>query len=606
MQASELSFLSSLHPYDQLSDSDRNDVAAKLVAVEAKSGDTIYTSGDLLEGLYIVADGRISVRDADGTELSTLARGNSFGERGLLQDGKAVTSAFASDEVRLYCLPAETFHALRASSPAFRRFFDRNAPAVAQTAKNDLAQITVEGLMAKAPVTCAPETTVQDAAMLMHTRRISCLCVLEDSKLVGIVTIRDLSGKVLAQGLPSDTPVSQVMTQKPMSLSACTIGSDVLHMMMEHRIGHLPVLSGGKLAGIVTQTDLTRFQASTAASFVAEAARAATVEALAKITARIPHLLVQLVAAGHRHDTVTRMITDIADVVTRRLLKMAEEKLGAAPVGYLWLACGSQGRQEMTGVSDQDNCLFFEDKLTPDAERYFEQFAQFVCDGLNACGYVYCPGDMMATNPRWRQPLPVWREYFTRWIAKPDKEAQMLASVMFDLRPIGGDETLFKGLHAQTLKMASANSIFTAHMASNALGHAPPLGLLRGLATIRSGEHRDTVDAKHSGVVPVVDLARMYALQGQIEPVNTRARLEAAVEIGRVSKSGGTDLLKAYDLVAQTRLKHQSRQIQEGAAPDNFIAPNTLSDFERSHLRNAFVVIKTMQSSMMQGRGVLG
>jgi CBS domain-containing protein len=98
----------------------------------------------------------------------------------------------------------------------------------------------------------------------------------------------------------------------------------------------------------------------------------------------------------------------------------------------------------------------------------------------------------------------------------------------------------------------------------------------------------------------------MYALQGRIEVVNTRARLEAALAQGRVSASGGQDLLKAYDLVAQTRLRHQCARIKEGARPDNFVRPGDLSDFERSHLRNAFVVIKTMQSAMMQGRGMLG
>lgn len=182
----------------------------------------------------------------------------------------------------------------------------------------------------------------------------------------------------------------------------------------------------------------------------------------------------------------------------------------------------------------------------------------------------------------------------------------MLASVMFDLRPIGGEESLFKGLQKDTLQAASGNSIFTAHMASNALTHATPLGLLRGFATIRSGEHRNTIDTKLNGVVPVVDLGRMYALQGQLEVVNTRARVEAALKNGLISKSGGRDLLDAYDHVAQTRLEHQARLIKTGKSPDNFLPPATLSDFERSHLRDAFVVIKTMQSALMQGRGVLG
>jgi CBS domain-containing protein len=51
-------------------------------------------------------------------------------------------------------------------------------------------------------------------------------------------------------------------------------------------------------------------------------------------------------------------------------------------------------------------------------------------------------------------------------------------------------------------------------MASNALKHTPPLGLLRGFATIRSGEHRNTLDLKMNGVIPIVDLGRMYALRG--------------------------------------------------------------------------------------------
>ena len=250
--------------------------------------------------------------------------------------------------------------------------------------------------------------------------------------------------------------------------------------------------------------------------------------------------------------------------------------------------------------------MILQDGLSERQLAYFEPFAQFVSEGLHTCGYVYCPGDMMATNPRWRQPLSVWQEYFDWWIKSPSKEAQLLASVMFDLRPIGGDETLFEGLKSETLSKAAANSIFTAHMASNALTQATPLGLLKGLVTIRSGEHRNTIDLKLNGVVPVVDLARMYALQGQLEAVNTRARLSAAIATGIVSDSGGRDLLDAYDLVAQTRLAHQATLIKAGKAPDNFVSPVSLSDFERSHLRDAFVVIKTMQSALMQGRGVLG
>jgi len=213
---------------------------------------------------------------------------------------------------------------------------------------------------------------------------------------------------------------------------------------------------------------------------------------------------------------------------------------------------------------------------------------------------------MMATNPRWRQPRRVWQEYFKGWIAQPDNEAQMLASVMFDLRPIAGDESLFEDMQAETLRMARKNSIFVAHMISNSLKHTPPLNLFRGFALIRSGEHKNMVDLKHSGVVPVVDLGRIYALQGGFEAVNTLDRIEEARERGVISQSGAHDLLDAYELIAETRLRHQAMQIRNGESPDNFMAPGELSELERNHLRDAFMVIKTMQSAVGQGKGALG
>lgn len=604
MSIDQPSILSYLHPYDVLSSDARNDILKQSTWIDVGKGQQIYACGDHLKGLYIIGSGQVSITDASGAPLSLLNRENSFGERGLLRDNIAVTTATADEDCRLLCIPAALFRSLLTQHEAFQRFFDRSGPA-APSRKADLTSVRVEALMATGPAVCSPDTSIKTAGRIMRDGRISCLCVVADSALVGIVTLRDIVNKAVAEDLPKDTPVSSIMTANPRVLPPSAIGSDVLHLMMEYRLGHLPVVSAGRLVGIVTQTDLTRFQASHAASLVAQAAHARSAADLAEITARIPGLLVQLVAAGNRHDAVTRMITDIADVVTRRLLRLAEEKFGPPPAKYLWLACGSQGRQEQTGVSDQDNCLILEDGTSDTDLEYFQPFAQFVSDGLNACGYVYCPGDMMATNPLWQQPLSVWKDYFKGWIASPSKEAQMLASVMFDLRPIGGDESLFDDLHAQTLNAAAGNSIFTAHMATNALTHATPLGLLRGLTTIRAGEHRNTIDTKLNGVIPVVDLGRMYALQGQLPALNTRARLEAALSAGIISESGGSDLIDAYDFVAQTRLEHQANLIKQGRAPDNFLPPATLSGFERSHLRDAFVVIKTMQSALMQGRGAL-
>ncbi len=596
-------FLQTVHPYDSLPQDELARVAGSFRRSTVAAGTAIYLQGEPLPGLYLVEDGAVEVLDSTGSLVSLLGPRNSFGERGLMRDGLAVTTARAQADSTILMLPAPEFRRLMASHAAFERFFNRGR---GHERGADLATRKVADLMAQRPVTCTPDTTLRAAAQAMRDAGVSSIGVLgPDGGLAGILTVRDLANRVVAAGLDTDEPVTRAMTPDPVSLPPDALGSDVLHLMLERGIGHLPVVEGRRLVGMITKTDLTRFQAISSAQLVRDIAGAATVAEMAAITARIPKLLAQLVGGGSAHEVTTRLITDIADTVTRRLLAMAEAELGPAPVPFLWLACGSQGRQEQTGVSDQDNCLFVDDSATDDDMAYFARLAAIVSDGLNAAGYVYCPGDMMATNPRWRARVSTWRGYFDGWIARPDPMAQMLASVMFDLRPIGGAAHLFADLQAETLERASRNSIFVAHMISNSLKHSPPLGLFGGFATIRSGERRNHIDLKLNGVVPVVDLGRIYALQGRLLPVNTRARLLAAEEAGVISVSGARDLIEAYDLIAETRLKNQAALVRTGRKPDNFLAPSDLGDFERSHLRDAFVVVRTMQSALGHGKGAL-
>ncbi len=602
-----LKFLSNIHPYDALSQDELVRVAGFFSRRDWQAGETVYRLGEPLDGIYLIEDAGVEVTDRAGAPVSMLGRGNSFGERGLMRDGHAATTARVVRGGAILMLPAREFRRLIGANAAFSRFFNRGigrAP-VAQGAQ--FADLRVADLLAgRAPVTCAPATPITEAARIMRAAHVSSLGVTDaDGALLGIVTQRDISNKVVAEERPGTDPVATIMTADPLTLGPQALGADVLGIMAEHRIGHMPITEAGRLIGMITQTDLTRVQAISGSVLMREIAAAPDSAALAMATARIPELLLTLVSASQRHDIVTRQITDIADAVTRRLLVLAEAALGPAPGPWLWAACGSQGRQEQTGISDQDNCLILGPGMDPD-HPWFADLARFVCDGLNGAGYVYCPGDMMATNPRWRQPVEVWRDYFRGWIDRPSPEAQMLASVMFDLRAIAGEAALLGGLQAGTLAAARPNSIFVAHMIANSLKHRPPLGLIGGFATIRSGEHRNQIDMKMNGVVPVADLGRVYALQAGLAPVNTRARLLAAGEAGAISAAGAGDLIAAYDLIQTRRLDHQARLIRAGRKPDNFLAPSDLPDFERSHLRDAFVVVRTMQSAAGHGKGALG
>lgn len=598
-------FLETAHPYDNLSAEERLHIASTLQCRDYEPGELIYRIDDPLGGVFIVLEGEVESTDRYGALVSLLTARDTFGERGFLRDGQAATTTRASRNSRIAQLPAEEFRRLLDSYVSFQRYFHRSNRPFTRTA--DILTQKVSTLLSRAPLHCSPRTSVAEAARIMRDNKVSSLGVTEPGTdtLLGMITIRDLAHRVLAEGRDPSTAVREVMTAEPATLPPDSLGSDVLQLMIEHSIGHLPIVDDGHFVGMITQTDITRFQASTAASLVKDILRAESVADMADVSRRIPRLLLQLVGANQAHEVITRLITDVADTITRRLLAMAEAELGAAPVPYLWLACGSQGRQEQSGLSDQDNCIFLDDSVTTADMPYFDALARRVSDGLNECGYVYCPGDMMATNPRWCQPVRIWRKYFHEWAVTHEPQSQMLASVMFDLRPIGGAASLFRNLQAETLEMASRNSIFVAHMIANSLKHVPPLGLIRGFSTVRTGPYRNHIDMKHNGVIPVTDLARVYALQGRITDVNTRSRLLAAQEAGVISESGARDLIEAYDVIAMLRLQNQAHLIKEGREISNYLAPADLSDFERNHLRDAFVVVRTMQAAIGHDKGAL-
>jgi CBS domain-containing protein len=587
-------------PFDGLGAEDLEAVAIEAEALSLARGAVVYHAGQALGAFYVIRRGAIETRAPGAHQSSILGPGEFFGARSLIRTGRADVDATAAEDAEIWAIPARTAQAMFDAHPAVAAFFDRarGLPAEAGRGADPLLSERVGSLMTTAPVTVAPEATVREAAVLLRDHDISCVLVCDGGRLAGILTSGDFADRVVAEGLGPDTPVGVVMTADPVALAPDSMAFDALTLMTERNFVHLPVVEGGRLVGILTSTNLVRRQAVSATFLVGDIARRERFDDFAGIVGRIPAVLAQMVGAGFAPYDIGRILTTVSDALTRRLIAIGLRRFGPPPVPWCWAACGSQGRREQTGVSDQDNCLILGDAYDP-AEHgaYFTDLATYVCDGLNAAGYVYCPGDMMATNDRWRQPVEVWRGYFRKWIAKPDEEAQMLASVMFDLRAIDGDAAMLEALQAETLDNARRNSIFRAHMVKNSLKHQPPLGMFRGLALIRSGEHKDSIDMKHAGVVPIVDLARLYALTAALRPVNTRERLVAAMDGKVVSSAGARDLIDAYDLIASVRLAHQARLIREGARPDNFMAPSMLSDLERNHLKDAFQVVKTMQGA---------
>ena len=464
-----------------------------------------------------------------------------------------------------------------------------------------LTATPVRALLRRKPVTLASGASVREAAARMREERVSSVLVVEEGRLVGIVTDRDLRDRVVATGLDIDLPVSKIATAHPLTVDVRTTGFDVLLLMARRNVHHVPVMDGDEIAGMITATDVNRHTSTSAVFMAGEIYRQDDVAGLQRVSAGVRDLQCNLAASDATAYATGQIISAITDALTTRLLQLAEERLGPSPVPYVWVAAGSQARSEQTARSDQDNCMVLSDDYDAGLHgKYFDALAREVCSGLDACGYIFCPGEMMAMTDTWRQPQAQWRQYFHKWLDTPEPKALMLTSVFFDLRRIYGDAALLDDMRSETLANTSANGIFLAHLARNALDRKPPLSLFGGLSTARSGSHRGTIDLKLLAIAPIVDLARIFALASGQSAVNTRHRLEMAVHGGSLSEQGSHDLRDAHEFLAALRIQHQARQMSAGETPDNFLLPDELSQFERTQLKDAFKVVAEMQDVVGQ------
>ncbi len=559
--------------------------------------------------LYIVRSGAVEIFDDDDELCEKLAEGDTYSVSCQLVNLSQCNRGEAAEDTLLYLLRCERLKVLCRESKAFSEHFsatvkDRLKAAVStiqESSDPTVAAMMVEvgSLIRKPPITVPAGITIRETAALMSNKDVSSVMVMQDQELVGLVTDRDLRKRCVAIGLTGAEPIDHIMTLNPMTIEARTLTAQALMTMTRMRFHHLPVTRNGELVGMVTATDLANHQSANSAYLAADLRKAKSVEDLVAISQRLPKLHLHLANASVTARHIGEAVSCLTDSITGRLLAMAESELGPPPVPYVWMAGGSQARHEQSSHSDQDNALLlsddFDEKLH---DEYFAALAKFVSDGLNACGFVYCPGDAMATNPEWRKPLRVWIGYFNRWIESPQPKSVMLSSIFFDLRPVTGSAELFAPLKRNILEKSQKNQIFLAYMMANALKHRPPLGFFRQFVLERGGEHDDALDLKHRGIVPITDIARVLALSLGKEPVNTVERLQACAGTNMLSSEMAENLEDALEFIASLRIQHQAGQIRHGRPPDNYVPPSELSELEREHLKHAFRVIQTMQETM--------
>ena len=564
------------------------------------------------DSLYIIKQGTVSGDTADGQTVLQLATGEMFPLGALLAGRGAANRYVAATDTFCYLLPAANFHTLLGISTEFNDFCTRRIASLLEESQRAVqAEYALAldddgrfarplaSLVQRAPLATLATTPLAEALAAMEAARVGSVVVIDDAgQPIGILTLKDVLGRVTLAGVPLATPISAVMTAQPATLAADAPVADALVLMAREGIHHIPLVRDGRLVGVISEKDVFALRRLSVEGVTAAIARTDDPARLPARATDIGDLAHSLLAQGMDAENLTAIISSLNDRLTERLIVL-ESKADAALTGlnWCWLALGSEGRMEQTLATDQDNALIFSAADTAQREALLA-FALRVNRRLDACGFPLCRGDIMASNPKWCLLLADWQQQFTQWIDHGSPDALLHASIFFDFRPLTGDAALGLELRAWLNRAAQRNPRFLHQMAGNALRNRPPLGLVRDFVLSDSEAHPHTIDLKLNGAMTFVDAARIFALAAGSPQTNTAKRLREAAQALNIPDTELADWNRAFHFLQLLRLRHQHGQQRAGQTPDNHLDPDTLNPLDRRILKEALRQARKVQARL--------
>jgi CBS domain-containing protein len=611
-------------PFDRL-DRELLDRIARGVRIRyLEPGDIVFEQGTTASPeFYVLVKGEVDLSqrvDGEDVLVDVCDEGDIFGVRALVGDRQYGATTQAKDDTLLYVLSKEQLDELLAKEPRVAMFFaadfaadiprlgeSNRLVAVRDARRHERAAEAGDDVRRVDPVrdvlTCDANTTIRHAASMMSERNVgSILIVDEDRRPIGIVTDSDLRSKVVGKGRDVSGLISEIMSSPVLTIDEQTTLSSMIATVMKKHLHHFAVTEDGTshtpVVGIVSEHDILKTQGSHPTVILTEISRAKTKQRLRTLRDQAEDLLRQYLEDEVGMGFVSNMISEINDTLIRRAIRLSLEELAGRglepPVPFCWLALGSEGREEQLLRTDQDNAIVYADPGEDDgaAERFFLELGTLVVDILVEAGFDRCPGDVMASNPKWNQPLSSWKRCFSNWIREPENIAVMHTNIFFDFRPVYGEQALAAEIKGHIFERLKVDRSFLSFFALNATRNPPPLSFFRNMIVERSGEHRDAFDIKARVMMPLADAARVLVYDLGIDIYGSTAERwqrigETHEKLERLSSEAGM----AYEILMRIRaLEGLSR-----GTSGRYVHIKELNKLERQTLRNTFSVVKDVQ-----------
>lgn len=433
------------------------------------------------------------------------------------------------------------------------------------------------------------EQAIQQAADLMARRQTKLLFVTKNrNEITGILDNDLLFREVLTGKTDASAKVYQVMRSPVVYVYENRLLFEALLIMEREGTDYLAVRNEQlKITGFVEKADLLAAQQNISLLLVKKIEKAEIISQLQALHDKLPGILSILMSADSHYRNIAHISTAISDAIAKRVIELAVERMGTPPVKFAFVALGSDGREEQTLKTDQDNAIIYSGDASKEANEYFLELAQKINGWLNEIGYDFCKGKVMASNPKWCQPVSKWKSYFREWVENSDPDNILDTSIFFDLRFVYGEEKLVDELKNEIFTITEAKAVFFTNLAQSV--HRMKVGSF--------SEKQETLDLKKA-LMPVVSFARVYALKHKVNETNTSARLKSISGVGNINKPFIQEIINAYEYLMFLRYRYQISRILSKVNPDNLLPVAELSNIEKATVKAAIQEISELHTQL--------
>jgi CBS domain-containing protein len=591
-------FLGRFPPFSSLDPPALAAVAAAAVERRYSAGEVILLEdGPPAESLSVVVEGAVELVH-QGEVVEVIGPGESFGQPSLLSGLAPAFTVRARDDSTCLLLPREQALAVfggPAGLEYLARAYRTRLVLAGQVvhALPELGTIATGELVKHPPLFCEGGVSIRRAAQLMTENRSSAILV-RDGRSISILTDATLRERVVTGEVSAENPVSRVV-RPAVQMRADQPAVDAVVEMLDAGADHVVVVGAQReVVGVLSGADLAGLETRSPFALRHAILSARDEDELVDAAHGLQQLFLALLESGIAPLDVCKVLSLSVDSVCARLLELAIAAHGPAPVAWAWLVLGSTARREFTFGSDVESALAYDDAGGQDADAYFARVAADVRRGLERCGFTLDANAVFASEPLWRMSSSQWVSTFQQCLESPDRSHLVRANVAFDFRQLGGALDVTPELVA-VLREARRHPDLMRRIARSATDFKPPLGF-RGNVVSRSDGNG--VDLKLGGTVPIVNLARFYALSNGVTISATTDRLTAVEELGGLDAETASALREAFAVLMRIRLEHHAECVENGVPTDNVVDPADLPPLTRSHLRDAFRAVAAAQKKL--------